>query len=700
MTIINLPKTEGGTGAVSSVNGKTGTVTLVKGDIGLGNVNNTSDVNKPVSTLQAAADSAVQSFSIQRANHTGTQLPNTIESTSIERAARFNSSGLLDSIEQYQVFDNGTSFKSVEVEPDNNLAGFNVFAKSLAIKPLQASPDETWNLNTNNISIDPDSSGFNFGTNGKSAVLTAQSIFHNGTSDIGSIEFCNNTFSLGNGTDAINVKGIGYYFGFGQVNANANINGFIQGYGFQLSVNSSASIDSSVGVNPFYDFANIGCPSPSYLSYSASPSIAAMMSTNSYTAFNCNANIPLLNSNSGFVGLNITPTLGTFNNNAYFNGVNIAPTITLGRSVNGINVTMDNVTVYAGVKSSLTIQDLTFEFILPSSFANGYTLEFTPGATAGSEVVSVSGAVIEIQIEDGVSTATQIKTACDAFTTFFTNITTTISGTASNPQTVEGPTNFSGGEDPGRKLAAYLDGDVEITGALAFGGNLSIGALNAFSSKSLVDTGGNPQSVHGLITQPTVAANATLTSADTIGVNTAALITIGDNASVSTAFVGIAALGLPAVVNMGTGSTVDRIYGALYALSLDASAAGGTIDEVGLCKATSIPNGTTTVNKLYGYLFDLPFGDPGTSTWGFYSRTTNHNYLGGDLLIGGTPGSDDIVTNSSVALEVKSTTKAMVVSRLTSSEISSLTAIDGMIVLNTTTNKYQGYVGGSWVDFH
>ena len=42
-------------GAVDSVAGKTGVVTLDKADVGLGNVDNTSDTNKPVSTLQAAA---------------------------------------------------------------------------------------------------------------------------------------------------------------------------------------------------------------------------------------------------------------------------------------------------------------------------------------------------------------------------------------------------------------------------------------------------------------------------------------------------------------------------------------------------------------------------------------------------------------------------------------------------------------------
>jgi hypothetical protein len=40
--------------------------------------NNTSDANKPVSTAQAAADSAVQAFAVQRASHTGSQLSATI----------------------------------------------------------------------------------------------------------------------------------------------------------------------------------------------------------------------------------------------------------------------------------------------------------------------------------------------------------------------------------------------------------------------------------------------------------------------------------------------------------------------------------------------------------------------------------------------------------------------------------------------
>ena len=44
-----------GGGAVTSVAGKTGVVTLVKGDVGLGSVDNTSDASKPVSTATQTA---------------------------------------------------------------------------------------------------------------------------------------------------------------------------------------------------------------------------------------------------------------------------------------------------------------------------------------------------------------------------------------------------------------------------------------------------------------------------------------------------------------------------------------------------------------------------------------------------------------------------------------------------------------------
>jgi hypothetical protein len=78
---------------VQSVAGRIGNITLSKNDVGLTNIDNISDINKPVSIAQAAADTAVrniaasdattkansaQAFAIQRSNHTGTQLSSSI----------------------------------------------------------------------------------------------------------------------------------------------------------------------------------------------------------------------------------------------------------------------------------------------------------------------------------------------------------------------------------------------------------------------------------------------------------------------------------------------------------------------------------------------------------------------------------------------------------------------------------------------
>jgi hypothetical protein len=75
-----------------------------------------------------------------------------------------------------------------------------------------------------------------------------------------------------------------------------------------------------------------------------------------------------------------------------------------------------------------------------------------------------------------------------------------------------------------------------------------------------------------------------------------------------------------------------------------------------------------------------------------------HNYFAGNLLIGGTAGSDDTVTNSSVALEIKSTTKAFVNARMTTTEKNALTAVAGMQVYDSTLNQLSYYNGTTWVN--
>ena len=521
----------------------------------------------------------------------------------------------------------------------------------------------------------------------------------------------NNNVNVGVGATAGDIQAF---------NSGANLEGVVGSvYGMLYSPNV-ASTATVLNVNALYSNPQINSVVGSFTG--ASVSCYGTSAPTNYTGFivnpDCHGTITNFqglgintgNNNlvTGFNGINITgDVIGNF-----YNGLSMNPTAVLAQSFNGVNINpqsitgaltyaagivsnMSNVTVYAGVDATLVLQDLTYTCDQVGTDGNNVTIEYTAGGTAGSEVVTVVGLAISVQIDSGVSTATQVKAAVDASIAASLLIGITISGTAGNAQVTVAATNLAGGIDAGQKYAADFNGDVNINGALAFNGALSVGKFSAFASEALVDGGGTPSSVHSLITQPTVAANVTIANADLLGVNTAALITIGANATVTTAFLGVSALGLPAVLTMGAGATVDKVSGAVFALSLDAGSGGGTADVVSLCRSLAIPNGITTVNRLYGYEFDLPFGDPGTDSYGLYIKQPVNNWIEGSLRIGGTTVADDKVTNSSIELEL--TSKALRLANMDTTARNALTAVAGMVIFNTTTSAMEYYDGASWV---
>lgn len=79
------------------------------------------------------------------------------------------------------------------------------------------------------------------------------------------------------------------------------------------------------------------------------------------------------------------------------------------------------------------ISFIEYEAVTAGTAGNNLTIQYTSGATAGSEVVSEVGNDITIQIEDGVSTRQQIV---DAVTAQATLIKARIFGVASDAQTV------------------------------------------------------------------------------------------------------------------------------------------------------------------------------------------------------------------------------------------------------------------------
>lgn len=59
-------------------------------------------------------------------------------------------------------------------------------------------------------------------------------------------------------------------------------------------------------------------------------------------------------------------------------------------------------------------------------------------------------------------------------------------------------------------------------------------------------------------------------------------------------------------------------------------------------------------------------------------------------------GLANVPTNNSVGIELQSTTRAILLSRMTTAQRDAMTAVDGMIIYNTTTGTIQGYQSGAW----
>jgi len=527
--------------------------------------------------------------------------------------------------------------------PNGIGGGFSVDSMNVNFDPLQNSPDESWNLKNIQVFFDVNSSGFTQGTNGNAVNILNVGATHNGTGDIGSVNVLNSFVAIGNGTDPVSIKGFAYALGSSNINANVTLNGNLQGYGFQPYVNPAAIVANDIVA--FFDYGNFPLTVNGYNSFTASPNILEISNNHNFNGLSINPTITTFTGNAGFTGVGIFPNIGSIDSSGSFQGLAINPTITLNNnSVTGLNVSVNNVTNYAGVKAQLVVQDITYEMLQAGTDGNNITVEYLNTTTAGNEVATLTGNQhIQVTIQSGVTTATQVLAAITAVPAIISNLSVLITGTGSNAQVTYAENNLSGGVQPGNKKAAQFDGDVQINGALSFTGALSLGSVNSFASVDISGFPGDVNSIDTLITQPTVPSNTTLLT-DLLAINTAMLLNVGDNCALTSSFLGYVALGLPAVVSMGTGSTIDRVGGATFAISLDSGATGGVIDTVALCRALAIPNGITGVTRLYGYEFDLPFGDPGTDSWGLYCAPAVNNWMNGSLRIGGTTISDDKAT--------------------------------------------------------
>jgi hypothetical protein len=588
------PSAGGGSGAVDSVYGRTGNVIALNGDYTATQITNTPSGNISATNLQDAV------------NELDTEKLDALQGPT-DVLVRTDSSGIIIADNSFQVNPNtkGLSIGNT-IEPNNN-GGANLNFTLIDIDPLQNSPNEQWTVRNTNINLDPNLTGFQIGSAVNALFFDTNSVDHIGTSDVGSIVFTSNTYNLGNSTDPISVKGIGYFYGQGVVNANVTVNGQLQGYGFQPSFNAASILTQNVSV--FYDTANLPIAISGYTTFSSSPMISSIANTTNFNGVSITPTITTFTGNAGFQGIGLFGNLGTFNTGSY-QGIAISPTIT---SMSG-----------------------TANFL---------------GINMGPNITNADNA---------------------------TGIIVNMSGVTGN-----------------NVKAASFDGDVSINGALSFSGALSIGKLTAFATQAVVDGGGSPSIINSLISSPTVGDGLTIANCDTIGLNTAALMTIGIGSTVTSGGLGIglAALALPAVISIGAGSSLDIATGGAFALSMGGGS--GTLDKAIGSQSVFIGDGTTTVNKFYGYKAEI-LGSGATENWGIYSSTTEYNFMR-SLKIDGVVGSTDKVSNLNVGLEIGGTTKALRVSVLTTVQKNALTALAGMVVFDSDLTQLCYYNGTTWI---
>ena len=165
----------------------------------------------------------------------------------------------------------------------------------------------------------------------------------------------------------------------------------------------------------------------------------------------------------------------------------------------GNSITVSYTTGAAPTSATLTLQDITYTAVTPGTSGNSITVSYTTGGVAGSEVVSVIGDAISVQIQNGVSTATQVLAAINASAPATALVSGAITGTGSNPQTAPASGSLSGGAAAviavtviSNAISVQIQSGVTTASQILAAINASAPAT-ALVSVAVSGTGSNPQ---------------------------------------------------------------------------------------------------------------------------------------------------------------------------------------------------------------
>lgn len=194
---------------------------------------------------------------------------------------------------------------------------------------------------------------------------------------------------------------------------------------------------------------------------------------------------------------------------------------------------------------------------------------------------------------------------------------------------------------------------------------------------------------------------ATIKNDNGVAVNARPIIALSSNAAIQADNAVLTHLGigtLPAymatysnpryaIINGGSGTAVD-VVGFFSEGSIGT---GWTITNFTPIKIAD-PTVTGTITNLIGIeLAAMTAG--GTLNLSLRSAGGEMRHAGAAVF-----GANAAATNASVGLEVQSTTQALLLPRMTTTQRNAMTAVDGMLIYNTTTAVTEAREAGAWVN--
>lgn len=201
----------------------------------------------------------------------------------------------------------------------------------------------------------------------------------------------------------------------------------------------------------------------------------------------------------------------------------------------GNDITIEYLENILGENSIATIQNIIYTALAEGTVGDSISIEYTSGGTAGSEGVTVVGNAITVQIQDGVSTADQIRAALlgSPAAVALIDASLTIGSTGNEPQNIVSQTFLSGGVDPvgeagneevtvvGNAITVRLESTVSTAQQVADAVNASPAASALVTATPAVGNESNPQ------TSPVAATNLT-GGLDDVGTPSNEIVTVND----------------------------------------------------------------------------------------------------------------------------------------------------------------------------